>query len=72
MKVTVITDEAGTVLGTNRHADSGEGGAGRLVAGPGQIAHEIELTEAMEKSDSAETLHALVANHLATINRNAN
>lgn len=72
MKVTVITDEAGNVLGTSRHADSREGGGGRLVAGAGQVAHEIELTEAMEKSDSAEALHSIVADHIAALGRDQN
>jgi hypothetical protein len=72
VKVTVITDEAGNVLGTSRHADSPEGGAGRLVAGAGQVAHEIELTEAMEKSDSAEALHSIVADHIAALGRDQN
>ena len=72
MKVTVITDEAGNVLGTSRHEDSPEGGGGRLVAGAGQVAHEIELTEAMEKSDSAEALHSIVADHIAALGRDQN
>ena len=73
MKVTVITDETGNVLGTSRHEDSPEGsGGGRLVAGPGQVAHEIELTEAMEKSDSAEALHSIVADHIAALGRDQN
>lgn len=72
MKVTVITDEAGTVLGTCRHAESPEGGSGRLVAGAGQVAHEIELTEAMEKSDSAEALHSILTDHLAALGRDQN
>jgi hypothetical protein len=67
VKITVITDRAGTVLGTARHEDSPEAGIGRLIAGDGQVAHEITLTEAMEKADSAEALHSVVADHLAAL-----
>jgi hypothetical protein len=67
VKITVITDHAGTVLGTARHEDSPEAGRGRLIAGDGQVAHEITLTEAMEKADSAEALHSVVADHLAAL-----
>lgn len=67
MKLTVITDTFGTVLGTARHDDSPESGAGRLVAGDGQFAHVIELTESMQNTESAEALHATVADHLAAL-----
>jgi hypothetical protein len=71
MKLTVITDDAGSVLGTLRHDDSGEAGAGRLVAGPGQVAHEIELTGDMDQSESPEDLHRRLESHLRELGRNS-
>lgn len=72
MKLTVITDEGGTVLGTFQHADSSEAGVGRLVAGAGQIDHEIELTDTMEKADSPEALHRILEDHLDALRREQN
>lgn len=44
MKITVITDLAGNVLGTVRQrAEEGQPAAG-LIAGAGQKAYEIELS----------------------------
>jgi hypothetical protein len=63
-KITVITNDAGMVLGTFRHADPSDAGLGRLVAGAGQVAHEIELTDAMVEADSPETLHGMLEDHL--------
>ena len=65
MKLTVITDAAGSVLGTLSHSGAADGGAGQLVAGPGQIAHQVELTEAMSGAESPDVLHRMVADHLA-------
>lgn len=64
MKLTVVTDRQGNVLATARQVETTEAGAGRLVAGEGQIAHEIETTQEMEKAESAEQLHSIVADSL--------
>jgi hypothetical protein len=66
VKVTVITDQNGVVLGTSRHQDPQEGEpVSRLMAGPGQEAHEIELPSDLEEVESPETLHSALQDHLA-------
>jgi hypothetical protein len=75
MKITVITGPDGSVLGTARHPEGGadasrRGEPGfRLVAGPGQTAHEIELPSHLEKVESPEELHRALQQHLESISR---
>jgi hypothetical protein len=68
MKITVITGPDGEVHGTLSHPEGGPtghpGGRPILVAGPGQVAHEIELPEHLEGVKSAEELHRGLSDYL--------
>jgi hypothetical protein len=71
MRITVITDSDGRILGT---AASPEAGAqtqpvSRLIAGPGQTAHEIDLPDALGEFGSAEDFHDEVRGHLPSTRR---
>ena len=70
MKITVITDDTGNVLGTQRTSDehSKESGHGptassKVAAGPKQRVTEIDVPDEALKG-SAEDLHKAVARHL--------
>ena len=72
MKITVITDPDGSVVGTASHSE-GEAEAarrgepvGRLIAGPGQTAHEIELPSRLAQVESAAEFHQALQQHLAS------
>ncbi len=74
MKATVITDANGDVLGTVRHSeDSSQGtkpqpyGSFRLVAGPGQTSHEIDLPSHLEGDHPAEDFHRGLKTHLKNL-----
>ena len=67
MKLEVITDTQGNVLGTKQIVEdprpSGEMSVhSRLIAGPGQIKHEIdvELPEALLQTGDAAEIHRIV------------
>jgi hypothetical protein len=66
MKITVITGPGGEVLGTARHevVVGKDQPVVRLMAGPGQKAHEIELPTELENVQSAEALHAALQERL--------
>jgi hypothetical protein len=65
VKITVITDLAGNVLGTVRQrAEEGQPAAG-LIAGAGQKAYEIELSPELEEIESPDALHEALKRHLA-------
>ena len=59
MKLTVITNRSGRIVGTARHGDGGYPVAGRggPIAGPGQAAHVIDLPSELEALANAEELH---------------
>jgi hypothetical protein len=62
MKITVITDRKGKVLGSVRHAAGTKGApAIGLVAGAGQTAHELELPRNLESVQSGDELHKALA-----------
>jgi hypothetical protein len=71
MKMTVITDTKGNVIGTTQghakdHAKpSTEGWSAALVAGPGQQLHEVDLPEEVAKLKDSEELHRQVKTYLA-------
>jgi hypothetical protein len=76
MKVTVITDANGEVVGMVRHSEGhGQGakpqpyGSFRLVAGPGQTSHEIELPSHLEGDHPAEDIHRGLKTHLKNTKR---
>lgn len=65
MKITVITDLAGKVLGTARQpAEEGQP-VTALSAGAGQKAYEIELPTDLEDIESPGAFHEALERHLA-------
>jgi hypothetical protein len=67
MKITVITDAKGNVLGTARlpESKSKSDPVFQAVARPGQKVHEIELPGHLENVQSAEELHKGLKKQLA-------
>jgi hypothetical protein len=66
VRITIITDQDGKILGTARHPVSlseGQLFIG-LNAGPGQTAYEIELPRELEEIESAESLHLALGKHM--------
>jgi hypothetical protein len=65
MKISVITDKNGKIIGTAHHGVKGkpEAGHGGPVAGPGQRVHVIDLPNELEKAN-AEELHRNLKAHL--------
>jgi hypothetical protein len=59
MKMTVITDKAGKIVGAAYHGVGGQpgAGAGGPVAGPEQTVHVIEVPEELERVEDAGELH---------------
>ena len=60
MRMTVITNEAGEVIGTARYRvedATGSGGAGGPIAGPEHAAHDIEVPEELRKIEDVGELH---------------
>jgi hypothetical protein len=59
MKMTVITDNAGKIVGTARHGDKSQpgAGAGGPVAGPEQTVHVIDVPEELQNVEDAGELH---------------
>jgi hypothetical protein len=66
MKITVITDERGDVIGTAGKPESTkpEAGTGGPVAGPGQKIREVELPKALQGIDDIAELHRKLKDHL--------
>jgi hypothetical protein len=70
MKMTVITDKAGNVLGTmpghaSEHSKAtGPGWHSSIVAGPEQHLHEIVVPDELATLKDAEELHRQVKAHL--------
>ena len=66
MKITVITDEKGHIIGTARHSknDSKNQPVFRPMLKEGQKVHEIELPSHLENVESAEELHKELKMHI--------
>jgi hypothetical protein len=66
MKITVITDKAGKIVGTAHHGIKGSGGAGDggPVAGPKQKVHVIDLPG--EPEENAAKLHSRIQSRLGS------
>jgi hypothetical protein len=66
MKISVITDKNGKIIGTAHHGVKGkpEAGNGGPVAGPGQKVHVIDLPSELEKVKNAEELHQKLKAHV--------
>lgn len=67
MKITVITDQKGQIIGTARFpkGTSKETPALRPVPKSTQKVHEIELPAHLEEVKSADELHRELAKHIA-------
>lgn len=59
MRMTVITDKGGAVVGTARLDVAGPGGAGAggPIAGPEQTVHVIDVPDDLADVDDASELH---------------
>jgi hypothetical protein len=68
MKITVITDKQGNIVGTagkpaSRKPDAGTGGP---VAGPGQSVREVEVPSELHGVEDVAELHRRLADHLGS------
>jgi hypothetical protein len=65
VKVTLITDNAGKIVGTAIHDGSGPDGAEpRLAPGPDQMVHVIDLPKELQGIQDADELHTKLESHL--------
>ncbi len=66
MKMTVITDERGNIVGTAGQGKKSnpEAGTGGPVAGPGQLLHEIEVPKELQDVEDVDQLHRKLLEHL--------
>jgi len=66
MKITVITDDLGNIVGTAGKPSSTkpEAGTGGPVAGPGQSVREIDLPKGLAGVTDVAELHRKLAEHL--------
>jgi hypothetical protein len=65
VKITVITDKTGKVVGTAHSIKSEPGaGDGGPVAGPDQTVRVIDLPAELEKVENAAELHCKLQSHL--------
>ena len=66
MKITVITDEHGTIVGTagKPTSEKPEAGTGGPVAGPGQSIHEVDVPKEVHATEDAAERHRRLAEHL--------
>jgi hypothetical protein len=66
MKLTVITDERGNIVGTAGQGKTSkpEAGTGGPVAGPGQSLHEIEVPNELHSVEDVTERHRKLLDHL--------
>lgn len=66
MKITVVADKEGNVLGTYRQEGKAhaEGPTFRLIAGPNQSLHELDLPAEYENVASPHELHRRLGQYL--------
>jgi hypothetical protein len=65
MKMTVITDSGGNIVGTAHFVgDKGAPNHARLHASPGYTLHELEVPEDLTRMKSAAELHEKLHEHL--------
>ena len=66
MKVTVITDQSGEVIGTARQLREGnpEAGSGGLVAGPGQTVQVIDLPDELQEITDPDEFHSRLRGYM--------
>ncbi len=64
MRFTVITDSKGEVIATQRGYTSKDNLQARLIAGPKQTLHEIEVPDEFGDITEPGELHARVKSHM--------
>jgi hypothetical protein len=66
MRITIITDQDGKILGTARHQVNPSEGQPilGLNTGPEQTVYEIDLPRELEEVESAESFHLALGKHL--------
>ena len=66
MKLTVITDERGNIVGTAGQGKTSkpEAGTGGPVAGPGQSLHEVEVPNELHSVEDVAERHHKLLDHL--------
>jgi hypothetical protein len=66
MKITVIIDERGNIVGTAGEptSDKPEAGTGGPVAGPGQSVRQVEVPIELHGVEDVAELHRKLADHL--------
>jgi hypothetical protein len=66
MKITVIADDKGNILGTYRQPAQVPKGypTFKIHGGPGHKVHELDLPAEFEKIPSADELHRRLSDHL--------
>ena len=64
MKVTVITDKTGNVVGTAHFENKPGAGHGGPIAGPNQAVQVIDLPAELEKVEDAAEFHRKLQSHL--------
>jgi hypothetical protein len=69
MKITVIADKDGHVVGTYRHPAQVHQDAPtlRIHGGPGHSVHELDLPAELENEASADELHRRLGEHLKKV-----
>ena len=71
MKITVITDRRGKVIGTAGQSRQGEAGAGGPIPGPGEKAHDMELPSALKNIKLPDELHRALEKHLRSARKSS-
>jgi len=66
VKITVIIDEHGKIVGTTGKPTSSkpEAGTGGPVAGPGQSVRQVEVPKELHGEEDVAELHRKLADHL--------
>ena len=66
MRLTVVTDQTGKVVGTARQLGEGDpaAGSGGLVAGPGQEVHAIDVPDELQEIQDPDELHSRLKGYL--------
>jgi hypothetical protein len=69
MKITVIVDKDGNVLGTYRQPAQtrADGPIFQIHGGPGHTVHELDLPAEYEKIASADELHRRLGEHIKKV-----
>ena len=66
MKLAVITDKSGKIVGTAHHGTTGKpgSGSGGPIAGPDQTVHVVDVPDDLGRIEDAAELHRRLHDHL--------